>query len=376
MKHMLLALFSTFYMTVFSQITVTNATFPAVGDTLKFARDGNTAISNAITAPGGPQNWDFSGLQFESQFSTIYQPASAGSQVALFPGAGLVSIGQQGETFYKKSSTKFESLGYAGADPANLGLNVTAKFSPPVVLRRSPMNFFDVNQIETNLVIPFKAADLPDSLFSGFPGANAIDSVRFRINYLRLDVVDGFGNLKIPGANFDVLREKRTEYTTTHLDVKVPLFGWQTLGDNLFNFLGTDTTVTHRFVNDKEKEDIAVLNLSNDGSGLNSVVFKDMLATSANHEIDDAPGKANIQAYPNPAVETVSFYCKNLNHNEYTLKIFNIVGKTVWKNVEWMSGDRVISLDLENFKKGPYLYSLTDREGKIVATKRLVILKP
>ena len=47
-----------------AQITVTNATFPVAGDTLKTAVASNPAIGVAVyTAPGGPQIWDLSGLQ-------------------------------------------------------------------------------------------------------------------------------------------------------------------------------------------------------------------------------------------------------------------------------------------------------------------------
>lgn len=377
---MLLSFFSTLWLAAFGQITVTSSTFPSAGDTLKFARDTETQPTGFLTPPGGGQVWDFSNLQIEQTFNTVYQNAATASNVAQFPGAALVTVGNNGaETFYRKSATKFETLGYAGADPGGVGLNVVAKFQPPVTLRYSPMKFFDINQQTTNLTLPFSVNQLPDSLIPGVPG---LDSIRFRINYQRLDVVDAWGKLSIPGGTYDVLREKRTEYTSTAMDVKIGFLGWidvSNLGGGgsggFGNFLGTDTTVMFRFYSATEKEEIAIVTLNNEQNEVNSTTFKNVKGTS-DTDAPDAPGKAAVQALPNPAVEFVRFYCTNLPPNHYTLKIYNIVGKPIWQQQDWMQGDKEIFVELDNFKKGPYLYSLTDADGKVVSTKRLVVLKP
>lgn len=81
-------------------------------------------------------------------------------------------------------------------------------------------------------------------------------------------------------------------------------------------------------------------------------------------------------AFPNPAVEWVRFDCKNLPESDYTLKIFNIVGKVVWKENYSISGNKSITVELEDFKKGTYLYSLVDKDGNVIGTRRLVVLKP
>jgi len=117
-----------------------------------------------------------------------------------------------------------------------------------------------------------------------------------------------------------------------------------------------------------------VATMNNDLSQVQSVEFKDN-AIVADFEAY-APGAANIQAFPNPAVERVRFDCTNLPSEEYTLKIFNIIGKVVWKQNYMISGNRSMTLELEDFRKGTYLYSLVDSKGNIVGTKRLVVLKP
>ncbi len=375
---------STLYTLATAQITVTNATFPVSGDSLVYAVDNAPLGLNPATAPGGNQIWDFSTLQKDDNLSVVYRPANAGNQVANFPGADLVITGQTGETYFNVTNTKFEALGYAGADPAGFGLDVVTKFSPPIVERKSPMNFFDINSQSSNLSLTFPTDQPPlDSVFSNLP-VN-IDSMRVAITTNRLDIVDAWGTASIPGGSYPVLRQRRTDYTTTGIEVYVvliPGFGqWIDLstiigggGGGLGDFLGTDTTVTYRFYNDVEKEEIAIATMSNDLSTVESVRFKNNTITPAIEPVTADFG--GIQAFPNPAVEWVRFDCSNLASGEYTLKIFNIIGKCVWKKDYTLSGTTSFRVNLEDFKKGTYIYSLVDRQGNAVGTKRLVVLKP
>mgnify|MGYP000890640407 FL=1 len=378
---MLLAVFSALCFSAYSQIIVTSATFPAAGDTFHIALDAAPMGVNPATPPGGNQLWDFTSLQASSTNEIIFRPASAGLNFMSYPGADAVVIGQTGETYYNITNNKVEALGYAGADPAGFGLNVLARFSPPFLERQSPMAFFDITQAETDLSLPFSTAQLPDSLFQGF---SPPDSIRVRLHTERLDAVDAWGTCQIPGGSYPVLRKKRVDYVTTNLDVYIsspfPL-GWVDLSlilpagtGGLGNFLGTDTTTTYRFYSGTEKQEIAVATMSNDLSEVLSMQYKFNETTDA--PVVPSPGSANIQAHPNPAVEWVRFECTNLPQDDYTLKIFNIVGKVVWKENYAISGSKTIKIALEDFKKGTYLYSLLDSKGNTIGTKRLVILKP
>ncbi len=141
------------------------------------------------------------------------------------------------------------------------------------------------------------------------------------------------------------------------------------------NFLGTDTTISYRFFSNLHKEELAILTLNNDQSSVEAARFKNIDNLTPAPEVD-APGSASVQAFPNPAIQWVRFDCTNLPQDEYTLKIFNIVGKVVWKNTYSIAGSRSIRVDLDEFKKGTYLYSLINQDGTIIGTKRLVVVKP
>lgn len=386
MKRMLLAsALSALCLTSMAQITITNASFPVAGDSLAYAIDDFPIGINPATPPGGNQVWDFVALQKDTSLSVVFHPAGAGDQSVQFPGADLVTLGQ-GETYFNVTNSNFDVMGYAGGDPSGLGLNVVAKFNPLVPERYAPMNFFDIKQSTTDLNLAFPTDQPPlDSIFSGLP-VN-IDSMRVRINTQRLGVVDGWGTATIPGGTYSVLREKRTEYTTTNIDVYIELipgFGqWIDLstligggggGGGIGNFIGTDTTVSYRFLSNTEKEEIAIATMANDLASVETIRFKNNASTPIIEPVEWFSG--SIQAFPNPAVEWVRFDCTNLTPGEYTLKIFNILGKQVWKKNYTLSGTTSFRIDLEDFKKGTYIYSLVDKNGNSVGTKRLVILKP
>lgn len=390
---MLLAALSAFCLSAATaQITITDNIFPSAGDTLKFAVDNNPQGIDVVTNSGVTNFlWDFSDLKVAQTTRTIYRPTSAGVNAAKFPSADMVVINQTGESYYNKTTSRFEFLGYSGTDPIGFGLNVLAQYSPVLVERRAPLKYLDANQQTTNLSLPFPAGPiltlLPDSVVSNFPVLP--DSFRVRSQINRSEQVDGWGNCKIPGGTYPVLRLRRTDLTSNKLDAFIKplpflpgtwvditnLVGGGGIGGGFGNFLGNDTTITFRFLSGTAKEEIAVATMANDLSEVETVRFKNTTGISAAPDLL-APGTANIQAYPNPAIEWVRFDCTNLASDNYTLKIFNVIGKTVWKEVYPINGNRSIRIELDDFRKGTYLYSLADSKGNIIGTKRLVILKP
>ena len=288
-----------------AQITVTNASFPSVGDTLRFKTDANPPALNLGVVGGTTQLWDFTALQGGAIQTTVYLNAATGTSYPQFPGSNMRIVETGRETYYKKSNTAFEVLGTSGIDQLNLGLNTTVHYQPALTERRAPMNFFDIHNLETNLSYSVPTGGLLDSLLGNLGGL--IDSFRFRITTKRLDVVDGAGVCKIPGGSFDVLREKRTQTTETNIDVHT-LLGWTNLsallggntGGGLLGQIGKDTTVTYHFFSNTAKETIAVLTLSNANGAVQSVRFK-YIPTLATAVSDVSMPSPVLILSPNPA---------------------------------------------------------------------------
>ncbi len=359
---------------VSAQITITNATFPAEGDTLKMAFDAAPPTIE-ITPPGGDQNWDFSDLKLSFDRTLIYRPASEGSVGDQVPNADLFAdLGGDTEGYYRVTATAVEWVAVNGPDPIGFGISTVFKFNPPIIERRAPMNFFDINQISSALLLPFSSDIIPDTLLSTLPLVP--DSIRLRVSLQRLDVVDAWGKLTIPGGSYSVLREKRTEYRETRIDVLAPFIGWFDVTDLLlsnpnFSNLGVDTVLTYNFFNDQEKEPIAVVTMDAQQANATQVMFKNngVLINSAG---DLATEKPSVSAVPNPVVSQVDFDLSNWQTGNYDLKIFAPGGVEVWSQKLQLSGFQQVQADLSGFPAGVYFYQLFDESGKAAARGRLV----
>lgn len=362
-----------------AQITITNASFPAVGDTLRYAFDLSPAgdPNSYITAPGGNQNWNFTNLKTQLTSTVIYRNPNTGLQTANFPGAELLVTGASNESYYNVTNNKVELLGYAGADPLNLGVNVLAKYAPPIVEQRAPLQFFDINQVSTGLLLPFSVADLPGTIVNQLPVRP--DSLRIRIAINRLDVVDGWGNVAIPGGNYQVLREKRTTYREARLDAKVPPLGWLDITDVAIQSLGltelgVDTTVAYHFFSNVAKETIAIITLDNSQSQVASVQYKANRLSTATTAIN--PMKLELLLFPNPASDKVNLRFNNMKPGRYFLKIFNTVGMEVGQETYQIPGKEFeTAVDVIGLGAGIYWLNLIDNQGVVRITKHIVVVK-
>lgn len=390
MKRMLLAVLSAICLHATAQITIPATTFPAVGDTFHYAVDVNPANLNFITPPGGGQQWDYTALKPSQTSQIVFLNPSTGDNASKFPGADLLNKNfGGGEVYYNVTATRVELMGFSGGANIPFAPNAIGRYTPALVDRRAPLTYGNAAVQVSNLTIPFAVTDLPpffDSLLAGIPGGQFIDSIRVKVRFDQADTVDAWGTLKMPGltGGVPVLREKQVEKNTTTMEARitVPFPFWIDItgflgGGGFGDFLGSDSTITYRFLSDAHKEELVSVTANFALDTIQTVRFKNIpITTSAPEIIAEAPGTASVQAVPNPAIEWVRFECSNLPNDEYTLKIFNIVGKVVWKETFQTAGKRTISVDLEHFNKGTYLYSLVNRKGDIIGTKRLVVVKP
>ena len=379
MRLIILSFLSLFFVIgAVAQITITEAYFPDAGDTLKTAFDGMPS-GIVINPPGGStdQNWNLNSVQGVPR-QTIYRPASEGEASAEYPNADLfISLDPAGETYFKKTASTFELLGYQGLDPANLGVSLVVHLNPTLIERRAPLNFIDFGSSHAAVLLPFSADVIPGGILDSLPIQP--DSIRLRITIDRTNVVDGWGQASIPGGTYNVLREKQIEERETLMDVKVgvgPFSQWiEDVSIPGLDFLGKDTITTYTFYNDAEKEAIAVVTVDNENNDIvNTVEYKDNGVQTNIRYVNT--GRPDLIAYPNPAIDDVRIDFFNLPSSDYTLKIYNILGIVVWEKKYSISGDRSEKINLTTLRKGTYLYSLINDTGKIISTKRLMVMRP
>lgn len=370
MKHLLFLLCCCITVSLHAQITVTDATFPTIGDTLRLAVRVNPPANDDYTsAPGGPQQWDFTSLLATSRqeiefLALIAEPDS------LFPDAEMAVIGAgQIETYYKSSATAFENLGYRAPDFAGfLPIETALRYTPPYKERTAPLNFFDVIQFNVSATIPVAIEEIPAEILDslGIP-TDLADSIRYRYTASILGVVDGYGTLSIPGGTYDVLRKKHTEYRENHVDVH-SIFGWLDVTGFVPQLaaFAFDTLNAYEFISNTEKEIIAFVEFDSAGQA-SQVTFKDNGVGSG---IRNPETLVECTIAPNPAINTVRFISDALQGAECTLALFDVSGKQVFRKEHVYADDEI---SLHHLQAGTYLYQIS--EGDLLrASGKLEIL--
>ncbi len=366
---------------LFAQITVTNATFPVAGDTLRTAIDYSPPSGISVfTPPGGNQVWDLSSLEAEVTQELVFRSANGGTVGAQVPGAELFAFGSLGsESYYNVTDTKFELQAYYGILPYDLVANNIFEYYPPLPERRAPLNFFDINAASSGfleLFVPSAFSPVLMLQLAAQTNNAQIDSMRYRVAISEISAVDGYGTMSIPGGTFDVLREKRTQYTETRIDAKIPPLGWLDITDNAiqagFFGLGVDTTVAFYFHNDVAKEPIAIVTLNNEQNAVTQVVFKNTTPPVVDGLEEANAANLSIKISPNPVGDEVVVDFKNLVPGSYRLVIFDELGRATVERTAQLGNGNTERLDLSRLPPGVYFLGVFDENNKVLCKEKLV----
>lgn len=83
------------------------------------------------------------------------------------------------------------------------------------------------------------------------------------------------------------------------------------------------------------------------------------------------PGDRIIKTYPNPAQTYITFDMQAKYKSGYTLKVFNaLLGKKMY---ETQNMPAKVTLNLNDFAIGIYIYQLVDANGKIVESGKFQV---
>lgn len=359
-----------------AQIQIPAGQLPQAGDTVFFSID-NLPATIQVGVPGENLRWDFSTLQAPYVRRTSWLSVDQGERPDLFPQADLLlPQGDRIESYYqlREQGQALYRLGALSSDLLDLGIEGTVTYSRPELYMRTPLLYgsrYDHTYAFTQTIA---AEELPDFLLEELPISP--DSFRVSLIAERQDAVDAWGRLLIPGGFYDVLREKRTTVQRLKLEAKLGPFPWSDVTDLLSDedFPNERTVVEYYFFSNETQNPVAIVEMGPEERFVRRVIFRSSPQTTTIREISDLqPG---VYAFPNPAIITVRFEFTNLPPGNYQLSIRNILGIEVWREDYYLNGNRTERVDISNLRKGTYLYSLKDDQGKILATKRLVVVRP
>lgn len=94
---------------------------------------------------------------------------------------------------------------------------------------------------------------------------------------------------------------------------------------------------------------------------------------SAQNKLDGGMTSSRIMKYyPNPATTEIKFDCQRGFDKNYSLQIFNFMGKKVYefKNISYQ-----MNINLDGFYRGIYIFQLRDKNGSIVESGKFQVNK-
>lgn len=87
-------------------------------------------------------------------------------------------------------------------------------------------------------------------------------------------------------------------------------------------------------------------------------------------------GQEGMSIHPNPTFGKSDIYLKIKNPGNYKVLVKNILGRVIHQEDIYIDDELNVPVDLIFLRKGSYLCSLEDENGRTIVTKRLIILKP
>lgn len=79
-----------------------------------------------------------------------------------------------------------------------------------------------------------------------------------------------------------------------------------------------------------------------------------------------------VKFYPNPAVSVINFEFNKIIQRDYTLQIYNFIGKKIY---EINAVSQKTTIPLSEFNRGIYIFQLRDKNGKIIESGKFQVSK-
>ena len=364
-----------------AQITITEAYFPAAGDTLRYGESDSMMATVNLLSPGPDRQWDFGTQTAVDTQLQIIRPYDGNPE---FPNADvIVAIDSANEGYYAITDTTYELVGIRGMlNDVLPGFQYNAPVTPGRAQRRAPLEYQDRYVSTTVNTIAVDVDSLPDEVLDEVDEFRdllvGVDSIRIVSTSERTDVVDAYGMLTINGQTYEVLRERRMETSSARLFIKVGFLETDITSTilsqqpDLSNFLGEqESTITYYYWTNTEKEAVAIVTA--DGSdAAQSLRF--ILGDVTNSVRGPQLTQAQVRVYPNPARDLTTFEAAGLESGSYTLRVVNMLGREmIRQQLTTVDGRVRTEVNVGQLPRGPYIYSMTNERGRILTTRRLLV---
>lgn len=105
-----------------------------------------------------------------------------------------------------------------------------------------------------------------------------------------------------------------------------------------------------------------------------SIILLTAIASPVFAQTNPVPGSDNpiLRFYPNPAISYVNVDVPKGFDKGFTLQVYNFLGKKVH---ETKNPVQRVSINLNDYNRGMYIYQLRDQSGKIVESGKFQVSK-
>jgi hypothetical protein len=354
---------------VFAQPIITNAFFLQIGDQSLIATAKRSTTANiTITPSGGNQIWDYRSLQAQSIDTQRFIAVSDTTTQRLFPTANLMNPYDSTKqvSIYRRTDSLFELLGYRGLSYQGYFVKWYAVSHTPLTERRAPMKMGESFQTKGGAVTEFPASAAPDSLLRQLPFLTP-DSGRLVYDIRRMDTVDAWGILRLPMGDFPVLRERRHEFRYPKTIVKFNLLGtWFDVTTLVITGLNEPFRNEQFFTyywSDLSKEPIAIVE-TDSLNNIQSIQYKfdPRVPVQEVVSLDD-----QITVFPNPTRDILTIDLKIASPDVVSVCLVDMTGKMIVQQAF------TSKMTIQSLPQGAYLLYLTDKYGRILGRKTVVI---
>ena len=330
----------------YSQIIVTSANLPNIGDTVITAEDfGNYSPG----ASGASQNWNFANvagmpdmiLGFIDPLATPYQSSFSLSNIC-------AQIDSATYFYLNRSVDGLAAVGYVDA---GVVYPYNKMFLP------TPLNYLDTIT-NTQILFQFDTLLVPPlpSILAGIPGPFTIDSIKEVYGNTDKYIVDGWGQVQIPNGTFDALRVFETSFefdntllkitdTLTGLSqwIQEPNSGSISWSESRYSWRTNDSTITWS---------LAEIETDSAGNPYGDIVY--YLGNSLN-SIVVSPPMVDLD-------KLVDVSCNGFSDGFIMLDVF---GTAFPFTFSWAgpNGFTDASQDIFNLFAGTYMVTITDANG-------------